>query len=78
MLSEKERAEIDVNAKLLNKEHELGELRSTLKMKIFELTSLGMVFEERTEQLRRKDTENGMLNDQVAVLKVSFMRRDVA
>ena len=49
---------IEYNSAIQAKDHELNELRASLKMKTFELTSLGIVFEERMEQLRRKETEN--------------------
>ena len=61
------KSEIEQNSKIQNKDNELHELRTSLKMKTFELTSLGIVFEERMEQLRRKESENNRNIEQISL-----------
>jgi hypothetical protein len=63
---------VEYASKIQAKDKELNELRISLKMKSFEVTSQGIIFEERMNQLRRKETENSFLTEQVAVLKAAI------
>ena len=68
---------IEYNSAIQAKDHELNELRASLKMITFELTSLGIVFEERMEQLRRKETENNRHMEQLNILKAALHKMEL-
>ena len=68
---------IELSSKIQNKDHELQELRTSLKMKTFELTSLGILFEERMELLRRKETENNRNVEQINILKAALGKQEL-
>jgi hypothetical protein len=55
---ENEKKEAEQSSKLQRRENEYNDLKSSLKMKVFELTSHEIIFQERMAQLRRKETEN--------------------
>ena len=46
-------------------------------MKTFELTSLGIVFEERMEQLRRKEAENNRHIEQLNILRTAISKMEL-
>lgn len=57
-------------------ESELSMLRAEIKMKHFEVTSLGATFEERSSQLKLAQLDLDVLREEVSVHKTALMRME--
>jgi len=63
-------------AGLLDRGNELSELRAELRIKSFELTALGVHFEEKSAHLRKAESELDMTRQEVAAHKVALGRME--
>lgn len=77
LVTQSDRTAIDFASKIQKKEFEINELRTSLKIKAFETTSLGILFEERAVTLRRRDTEVCRLTEEIAILRAALTKADL-
>ena len=77
LATESDRISIDFSSRLEKKNFEINELRTNLKIKAFETTSLGVLFEERACALRSRDTEVSRLTEEVAILRAALTKADL-
>ena len=74
---EKQNLSLEHGFEMKSIEHRMNNTNEHLKNKSLELTALRATFEERMQQLRRKEIENRMLYDQVDILKSAISKLEI-